>query len=99
MVSFPHHPVLLAEVIQAFESVSIRILVDGTLGAGGHARLCWKGILKLNIMWGSTGSGRLLRLRGSVCSHGKIKQCLSMEISTSLIRLSMSCLCRPQMQS
>lgn len=38
MVSFPHHPVLLAEVIQAFESVSIRVFVDGTLGAGGHAQ-------------------------------------------------------------
>lgn len=37
MASFPHQPVLLAQVIQAFEPVSIRVFVDGTVGAGGHA--------------------------------------------------------------
>jgi 16S rRNA (cytosine1402-N4)-methyltransferase len=37
MDSFPHYPVLLAEVIQAFESVTLSVVIDGTLGAGGHA--------------------------------------------------------------
>ena len=37
MDSFPHHPVLLAEIIQAFDSVSLHVVIDGTLGAGGHA--------------------------------------------------------------
>jgi 16S rRNA (cytosine1402-N4)-methyltransferase len=34
----PHDPVLLAETIQAFASLSLHIVVDGTLGAGGHAQ-------------------------------------------------------------
>jgi 16S rRNA (cytosine1402-N4)-methyltransferase len=38
MHSSPHYSVLLAEVIQAFESLSLSIVVDGTLGAGGHAQ-------------------------------------------------------------
>lgn len=33
----PHQPVLLNEVIQAFETVSLQVVIDGTLGAGGHA--------------------------------------------------------------
>ncbi len=37
MHSFPHYPVLLTEVIQAFEPVELQVVVDGTLGAGGHA--------------------------------------------------------------
>ena len=32
-----HTPVLLSEVLQAFEEVSLHAFVDGTLGAGGHA--------------------------------------------------------------
>lgn len=35
---FPHHPVLLHEVVKAFESVTLRVMIDGTLGAGGHAQ-------------------------------------------------------------
>lgn len=38
MDPFPHRPVLLDEVVQAFESVQIQVFVDGTLGAGGHAQ-------------------------------------------------------------
>lgn len=34
----PHTSVLLAEVLQAFSSVSLSVMVDGTLGAGGHAQ-------------------------------------------------------------
>ena len=33
-----HRPVLLAEVLQAFEPVVGRLIVDGTLGGGGHAK-------------------------------------------------------------
>lgn len=33
----PHASVLLNEVLQAFESIDIPIMIDGTLGAGGHA--------------------------------------------------------------
>lgn len=42
MDSFSHYPVLLTEVIQAFEPVSLHIVVDGTLGAGGHAEALLK---------------------------------------------------------
>lgn len=38
MDTFPHHPVLLHEVVKAFESVTLRVMIDGTLGAGGHAQ-------------------------------------------------------------
>lgn len=38
METFPHHPVLLTEVVQAFESVSLKVMIDGTVGAGGHAQ-------------------------------------------------------------
>lgn len=34
----PHQPVLLLEVLKAFEPLSISVIVDGTLGAGGHAQ-------------------------------------------------------------
>lgn len=33
----PHQPVLLEEVIHVFESVCMPIVVDGTVGGGGHA--------------------------------------------------------------
>lgn len=35
---FPHQSVLLTEVLKAFEPLSLSIVVDGTLGAGGHAQ-------------------------------------------------------------
>jgi 16S rRNA (cytosine1402-N4)-methyltransferase len=35
---YPHRSVLLQEVIQAFEPVSLTVMVDGTLGLGGHAQ-------------------------------------------------------------
>jgi 16S rRNA (cytosine1402-N4)-methyltransferase len=35
--SFPHLPVLLTEVIHAFQSCQFKVFIDGTLGAGGHA--------------------------------------------------------------
>ena len=38
MTFFPHAPVLLQEVLELFRSCSLKIFVDGTLGAGGHAR-------------------------------------------------------------
>lgn len=38
MPPFPHAPVLLTEVIQAFKSLNLQVVVDGTLGAGGHAQ-------------------------------------------------------------
>jgi 16S rRNA (cytosine1402-N4)-methyltransferase len=37
-----HYPVLLAEVLQLFEGRQIKIFVDGTLGAGGHAEAILK---------------------------------------------------------
>ena len=36
--SSPHYPVLLKEVCEAFQTVSPVIVIDGTLGAGGHAQ-------------------------------------------------------------
>lgn len=33
----PHVPVLLDEILGFFEDVSVRVYIDGTLGAGGHA--------------------------------------------------------------
>lgn len=38
METYPHQPVLLNEVLQAFDPVSISLIVDCTLGAGGHAQ-------------------------------------------------------------
>ena len=38
MPQFLHYPVLLPEVIRAFEPVDLLVMVDGTLGAGGHAQ-------------------------------------------------------------
>lgn len=37
MESFPHQSVLLNEVLQAFRGLHLRLVIDGTLGAGGHA--------------------------------------------------------------
>ncbi len=37
MDSFPHHPVLLNEIIHAFDSLALHVVIDGTVGAGGHA--------------------------------------------------------------
>lgn len=37
MNSFPHIPVLLSPVLEAFKPCSLRVFIDGTLGAGGHA--------------------------------------------------------------
>ena len=34
----PHQSVLLAEVLQGFDGVSLKIFFEGTVGAGGHAR-------------------------------------------------------------
>ena len=42
MESFPHQPVLLNEVLDAFSSLELPVVVDGTLGAGGHHTLCSK---------------------------------------------------------
>ncbi len=36
--SYPHVPVLLSEVMQAFQPCRLKVFVDGTLGAGGHAQ-------------------------------------------------------------
>jgi len=36
-MSNPHIPVLLSEVLTSFESTKIKVFVDGTVGAGGHA--------------------------------------------------------------
>ena len=36
-MSEPHQPVLLTEVLNAFSEVNLRVFVDATLGAGGHA--------------------------------------------------------------
>lgn len=38
MYSSPHYSVLLAEVIEAFSPLSLSVVIDGTLGAGGHAQ-------------------------------------------------------------
>ena len=38
MTEAPHQSVLLAEVVQALEPASGKILVDGTFGAGGYSR-------------------------------------------------------------
>lgn len=38
MHASPHYSVLLAEVIQNFEPLALHVVVDGTLGAGGHAQ-------------------------------------------------------------
>ncbi|MBA2368829.1 MAG: 16S rRNA (cytosine(1402)-N(4))-methyltransferase RsmH [Candidatus Protochlamydia sp.] len=35
--SFPHRPVLLSEILTAFENTHLNVFIDGTLGAGGHA--------------------------------------------------------------
>lgn len=40
--SFPHKSVLLTEVIQAFEPCALKVFIDGTLGAGGHAEALLK---------------------------------------------------------
>jgi 16S rRNA (cytosine1402-N4)-methyltransferase len=37
MESAPHRPVLLQEMLQAFSGLALHVVVDGTLGAGGHA--------------------------------------------------------------
>jgi 16S rRNA (cytosine1402-N4)-methyltransferase len=42
MNSLPHYPVLLKEVLQAFEPLTLQVVVDGTLGAGGHAEALLK---------------------------------------------------------
>jgi 16S rRNA (cytosine1402-N4)-methyltransferase len=34
---YPHRPVLVQEILEAFQTLSLNIVVDGTLGAGGHA--------------------------------------------------------------
>ncbi|MBS4164380.1 Ribosomal RNA small subunit methyltransferase H [Candidatus Protochlamydia amoebophila] len=34
---YPHRSVLLEEVIEAFQTVQLKVFIDGTLGAGGHA--------------------------------------------------------------
>ncbi len=38
MNSFAHRSVLLQEVIRAFEPVKLQLMIDGTLGGGGHAQ-------------------------------------------------------------
>src|SRR5579872_676205 len=37
-MNVPHVPVLLREIVQAFEGIELKVFFDGTLGAGGHAR-------------------------------------------------------------
>jgi 16S rRNA (cytosine1402-N4)-methyltransferase len=37
-MTYPHFSVLLAEVLDAFASTNIKVFLDGTLGAGGHAQ-------------------------------------------------------------
>lgn len=34
----PHTPIMVKEVVSSFEGLQIRVFLDGTLGAGGHAR-------------------------------------------------------------
>lgn len=34
----PHAPVMLQEMLELFSECSLKTYVDGTLGAGGHAR-------------------------------------------------------------
>lgn len=37
MASFPHQAVLVDAVLEAFKGVDLSLMIDGTLGAGGHA--------------------------------------------------------------
>lgn len=37
-MSLPHVPVLMSEVLEAFEGCTLTTFVDGTLGAGGHTK-------------------------------------------------------------
>lgn len=39
---FPHQSVLLQEVIEAFQDTPLKVYLDGTLGAGGHAEAILK---------------------------------------------------------
>lgn len=41
-MSFPHQPVLVNQILEAFAETSLKIFVDGTLGAGGHAEYILK---------------------------------------------------------
>lgn len=34
----PHIPIMLSEVLAAFEDVELKYFYEGTLGAGGHAK-------------------------------------------------------------
>jgi 16S rRNA (cytosine1402-N4)-methyltransferase len=42
MALFPHDPVLLNDILQAFSPLSLTVVIDGTLGAGGHAEALLK---------------------------------------------------------
>ncbi len=33
----PHKPIMVEEVLKAFQDVALRVFYEGTLGAGGHA--------------------------------------------------------------
>lgn len=33
----PHRPIMVEEVLKAFQEVALKVFYDGTLGAGGHA--------------------------------------------------------------
>lgn len=39
----PHSPVLLKEILEAFAPISLKMVVDGTVGAGGHAQALLEG--------------------------------------------------------
>lgn len=52
MHSFPHYPVLCSEIIQAFDSLSLSVVIDGTLGAGGHAEAMLKQHLEIQYYIG-----------------------------------------------
>lgn len=42
LMSYPHIPILLNEVLEPFQGSKIDLFIDGTLGAGGHAEAILK---------------------------------------------------------
>lgn len=95
MNTSPHLPVLLDEIIQGFAPLSLDVVVDGTLGAGGHAEALLKAHPEIQCYLGIDQDQSALEIAAKrlkpwesklVLRHGNFSQ-----IDLFLQELGMSC--------
>lgn len=75
-MSYPHFSVLLSEVLHSFASTHLRIFVDGTVGAGGHAQALLEAHPEIELYIGIDQDPSALAIAAERLQPWKQKICL-----------------------